>query len=132
MAKLIYGLKKPLNSSVVLPAGRYTVDVADVRLIEHKSNDGKSINVSYRVDAEGGKYHGTYVNSYHIVDHSSEKAVEIGMEELARIAVALGRDLSDEEANVDLSSFKGKSLVVRLDDPEEGRSVNPVSGFYSL
>lgn len=132
MSKLIFGLKKPVNSSVILPAGRYTVDIADVRLVEHKSGDGKSINVSYRVDNGGAKYHGSYCNSYHIVDHSSEKAIEIGLEELARIAVAVGRDLSDEEANVDLGSFKGKSLVVRLDDPEEGRSVNPVSGFYSL
>lgn len=132
MAKLIVGLKKPLNSSVILPAGRYTVDVADVRLIDHKSGDGKSVNVSYRVDNGGKKYHGTYINSFHIIEHSSDKAVEIGFEELARLAIAVGRELSDEESNINVGSFVGKSLALRLDEPEEGRSVNPVTGFYSL
>lgn len=129
--KIVLGLKRPEASTVILPAGRYTVDVADVRMVEHKTGDGKSVNVSYRVNNGGDKYHGTYINSYHIVEHSNDVAVSIGYEELARIAIAVGRDLSDEESNVDVGSFVGKSLELRLADPEEGRNSNPVVGFYA-
>lgn len=131
LMKLVLGLKRPEASTVILPSGRYTVDVNDIRVLDHKNGDGKSVNVSYRINNGGEKFHGAYVNSFHIVEHSNEQAVEIGMEELARIAIAVGRDLSDEETNVDVGSFIGKSLEVRLGDPEEGRNSNPVTGFYA-
>ena len=133
MTKLVIGLRKPKASNVILPAGRYPVKVDSVREMDHKSGDGKCVNVSYRIDNDGAKYHGTYVNSYHIIEHSNPKAVDVGFDQLGYIALAVGRNLNeDAETNVDLGSFAGKRLEVRLDAPEEGRTSNPVTGFYSL
>lgn len=119
MAKFAFDSNEhePGSANVLIPEGEYTVIIADSEIKENKAQTGEYLQLYLEVVE--GEHQGNTIFDRINVRHEKEKAEKIGLETLALVCMATGKETIDDTD--ELHDIPMKILV----------DVEPASGGYA-
>jgi hypothetical protein len=109
------GAHEPAADFEPIPAGWYPVEIEKAEIKDTKAGDGKYLKIEHTV--VGDKFANRKIWKQINLVNKSEKAVEIGLRELAALGIACGLS-----AITDTSELLGKQVLAKVEiKKDEGR-----------